>query len=187
MIEKIISFLLGLSNPLLMHLYTKIFSIDAKLKEKVNSSFFIPSHEHITKIIFKTITAENKEMIRKHVSSIKFILDSDNARYYVPEEIVFQLDRLEVLLFHESADFNELNNTFERFCNAYFIEFNAYKDSQFLLKYSIVPNHKDKIKKLRRDGFSMLLLVILNSLAFVFSLSFTVISYIRLLSIMLNT
>lgn len=146
--------------PVLKYLYSLMFVIDSKLKEQVNTKFFIPTYMDIRNIIFTTVTKENKGQILKHLVSIYSTLNSDGARYYVPEQICFKLDEL-CVLFHNSNDISKLDNAFQEFCEIYFIEYNSYRDSTFRLFYSIVPNHKDKIKKIRKKRERILFIIVI--------------------------
>lgn len=160
--EKLLSVVLtatlGIAIPILKHLGTLIFVIDSTFKENVNKYFFIPTYTVITKILFRTVTEENRDVIRNHIEHIQSIVNSNNARYYVPEHITFQLDEL-CVLFYNSSDIDELNASFQKFCKNYFIAFNVFKDSPFSLEYSIVPNHKKRIKKIRRERTCIFLFV----------------------------
>lgn len=149
---------LAIAIPIFKHFGPLLFGIDSTLKEQVNKYFFIPSYTDITKIIFVSITEENRDSIRKHIEQIHAIVNSNNARYYVPEHITFQLDEL-CVLFYNSRDIKEVNASFQKFCDNYFITFNVYKDSPFSLEYSIVPNHKNRIKKIRRKRMCIVFLI----------------------------
>ena len=149
LLPTLVTAALAIAIPITKHFFTLIFSIDPTIKKEVNETFFIPTYADFTKILFKTVTKLNKNSIRKHIERIYAVLEnSNNARYYVPEQILFQLYELK-RLFYSSNNISELNTVFQKFCDIYFIEFNSFRDSAFILKYSIVPNQEKRIRTIQ--------------------------------------
>lgn len=183
-LEKILPALLtaslAIAIPILKYLYTLTFCIDPDLKKKAKDTFFIPTYTDITKVLFINITKENKYEIRKHIDHMHSILNSNNTRYYVPEVLAFQLDKLQSL-FYSSNNIDELNRVFQKFCDKYFVQFNLYKDSAFILKYSIVSNQEKRIRKLQMKRTGTFIIILSISLIMVTLILFSILFVLILL------
>lgn len=188
LLPTLVTAALAIAIPTLKYLYTLTFCIDPDLKKKAKDTFFIPTYTDITKVVFKKITEENKYKIRKHIEHMHSILNSNNTRYYVPEVLAFQLDKLQSL-FYSSNNIDELNTVFQKFCDIYFVQFNIFKDSAFILKYSIVPNQEKRVRKLQWQR--TIIFIIISSLSVImvtlilFSILFVLILLVQRIELLL--
>ena len=147
----IFSLLFTVITTTLKFIFGKIIAPLSYTHDQANKRFFIPSYNIVRQLIFDKITENNVDKLKNCMLKLNILLKIQNTRYYVPENLVFLIDDLLLLLDNNENKYDivQINATYQKFSNSYFFYYNLCKGSFFQFEYSITRKHKLRVFRCR--------------------------------------